>query len=86
MRIYARIPKNDSIEIRITGEQFRGKLFVNIREWWRPSSGADFVPTKKGMTYDVENNDQIIEALQAINAVLETEGVKEFAQEQPEAS
>lgn len=85
MRIYGRIAKNDSSEIRITGEQFRGKLFVNIREWWKPPHGADFLPTKKGVTYDVENNDQIIEALQAINTVFETESVKDFAQEQAEA-
>ncbi|KAI1270284.1 ssDNA-binding transcriptional regulator [Xylariaceae sp. FL1019] len=60
---------------RLTISEFKGQTLVNIREYWTDKSG-EMKPGKKGISLTVEQYSAVIEALPAINAELESKGVK----------
>ncbi|KAI1439168.1 transcriptional Coactivator p15-domain-containing protein [Xylaria sp. CBS 124048] len=58
---------------RVTIQPFRGKTFVNIREYYADASGA-LKPTKKGIMLPVEQYQTLVTMLPAINATLQSQG------------
>lgn len=40
---------NDTNEIRISNDEYKGKKFVSIRTWWHSGDG-DWKPGKQGIT------------------------------------
>ena len=73
------IEKSPNIQIHIYTDVYKGKEINSIREYWMAEDGESFVPTKKGVTYNYEAIDEIIEALQEQKAHLE-----EAKEEEPE--
>ncbi len=50
----AAIRKADSAEVRVTVQGYKGRRVVDVRVWYQPAGGADFVPTRKGITLDAD--------------------------------
>ena len=50
----AAIRKADGAEVRITVQGYKGRRVVDVRVWFQPAAGGDFVPTKKSVTMDAD--------------------------------
>lgn len=64
-------PREDE-EIRATISTFKGARYVSLRIFWRPE-GADFVPTKRGITISVEDLPELEAAVQALRDAVDEE-------------
>ncbi|KAI1497086.1 transcriptional Coactivator p15-domain-containing protein [Biscogniauxia marginata] len=58
---------------RITISGFKGKTYVNIREYYSDASG-DLKPGKKGIMLTPEQYNALLESIPAINAELQSKG------------
>lgn len=59
----AAIRKADGAEIRIAVSVYKGRRVVDVRVWYQPAGGADFVPTRKGVTFDADKLPALAEAI-----------------------
>ena len=50
----AAIRKADGAEVRVTVQDYKGRRVADVRVWYQPASGGDFVPTRKGITLDAD--------------------------------
>jgi len=62
----ARVCKSETAEVRVARNNWKGRRVVDIRIWFVPSGGADYVPSRKGITIDAGKLDELISALQEI--------------------
>lgn len=67
----ASIRKADGAEIRVTLQRFKGRSVVDVRVWYQPTDGGEFIPTRKGITLDIEKLPALAMALQR---AIETSG------------
>lgn len=58
------IRKSDTAEIRVTRSVWKMRQVVDVRLWYLPDGGADYVPSRKGFTVDAAKIPELIEALQ----------------------
>ncbi|KAI8633728.1 ssDNA-binding transcriptional regulator [Xylariaceae sp. FL1651] len=58
---------------RIVIQDFKGKTFVNIREYYSDAAG-DLKPGKKGIMLSLDQYNTLLEALPAVNANLQSKG------------
>lgn len=54
--------KSDKEEIRVERSDYKGRDYMSVRKWFRADSG-DWLPTKKGITFEVEYSREVIEAM-----------------------
>ncbi|KAI1107146.1 PC4-domain-containing protein [Jackrogersella minutella] len=59
---------------RATISDFKGKTFINIREYYTDSSSGDLRPGKKGIMLTPEQYNKLLEAIPSINAELRKKG------------
>ena len=59
----ARIEKNALNYLKISLNEFQGKKFLDIREWYIPEDSQDLRPTKKGITVSAEIFESFLKAL-----------------------
>ncbi len=59
------IRKSDTAEIRVTRSIWKMRQVVDVRLWYLPAGGTDYVPSRKGLTVDAAKIPELIEALQA---------------------
>ncbi|KAI0399418.1 transcriptional Coactivator p15-domain-containing protein [Xylaria palmicola] len=57
---------------RLVVQDFKGKTFVNIREYY--DSNGELKPGKKGIMLNLEQYDALLAAIPAINAELQSKG------------
>lgn len=50
----AAIRKADGAEVRVTVQGYKGRRVVDVRVWYQPVAGGDYVPTRKGVTVDAD--------------------------------
>lgn len=50
----AAIRKADGAEVRVTVQGYKGRRVVDVRVWYQPAAGGEFVPTRKGVTVDAD--------------------------------
>lgn len=50
----AAIRKADGAEVRVTVQGYKGRRVVDVRVWYQPAAGGDYVPTRKGITVDAD--------------------------------
>lgn len=50
----AAIRKADGAEVRVTVQGYKGRRVVDVRVWYLPATGGDYVPTRKGVTVDAD--------------------------------
>lgn len=62
----AAIRKADGAEIRVTPSVYKGRRVVDVRVWYQPANGVEFVPTRKGVTFDADKLPELIDALQRV--------------------
>jgi hypothetical protein len=61
------IRKTDTADVRVTRDSYKGRQTIDIRVWYRPKSGEEFVPSGKGVTLDAGKLDELLGALQAVS-------------------
>ena len=66
------IPLTDSTKILITKDTINEKTFGQIRVWTKPKGSDDFIPTKKGVAFDLSKTSELVQGL----LTLEDEGAK----------
>jgi hypothetical protein len=59
------IEKRDTEIIRISLKEYKGHDYVDIRQYYKSDDG-EFLPTKKGVTFNPELIDEIIDALRSL--------------------
>jgi hypothetical protein len=59
----AAIRKADGAEVRVTVQGYKGRRVVDVRVWYQPAAGGDFVPTRKGITVDADKLPALAEAI-----------------------
>jgi len=55
--------KADGAEVRVATDLYKGRRVLDVRVWYLPAGGADYVPTRKGVTLDADRLPDLIEAL-----------------------
>ena len=55
------IPQTDSTKILITKDTVNEKTFGQIRVWTKPKNNDDFIPTKKGLAFDLSKTGEIVQ-------------------------
>ncbi|KAI1365727.1 transcriptional Coactivator p15-domain-containing protein [Xylaria arbuscula] len=58
---------------RVVIQNFKGKNYVNFREYYSDASG-ELKPTKKGIMLTLEQYDDLLKAIPALNAELQSKG------------
>lgn len=58
------IRKSETAEIRVQRQIWKMRQVVDIRLWYLPQGGSEFVPSRKGFTVDAAKLPELIEALQ----------------------
>lgn len=58
--------------IKIEPSEFKGKIYVNIREWYKPNPEEDkLLPGKKGISLNMKEWNQIVENFDVIKQEIE---------------
>lgn len=60
------IRKNDTADVRVTRDSYKGRETIDIRVWFRDKAKGEFVPSSKGVTIDAGKWEALIEALKAV--------------------
>ncbi|MBU0710948.1 transcriptional coactivator p15/PC4 family protein [bacterium] len=60
------IHKNSMIQIRISRDDYQGKEYVDIREFFL-AEDEEFRPTKKGVKFSLDLLDEIIDGLSELS-------------------
>lgn len=68
----AAIRKADGAEVRVAVQSYKGRRVADIRVWYRPTSGGDFVPTRKGITVDADKLPELVAALAEVATSIST--------------
>jgi Transcriptional Coactivator p15 (PC4) len=63
--IIARLAKNETTEIRVTRQRYKGRLVVDVREFYIPQGSSEWVPTRKGLTMASQKFEQLLQACAA---------------------
>jgi hypothetical protein len=71
----ATIPKARGEEVRITLEEYRGRHLFGVRIWADYDGSGEARPTKKGVSFKIEQLPGLIEALQAAAAEARQRGL-----------
>jgi len=61
------VRKADGAEIRIAASVYKGRRVVDVRVWYQPAGGVDYVPTRKGITFDADKLSELIDALRRVS-------------------
>jgi hypothetical protein len=67
-------PKRPGEEIRITVEEFQGRMRVNIRTWWQNDFG-EWRPGKQGISLTPDQMRALLQALPRADQALKDEGL-----------
>ena len=57
------ISKTDKTQLRVSISDFTGKPQVDIRTYVKTAKSPDFIPTRKGISFDPAHIDAVIKAL-----------------------
>jgi hypothetical protein len=57
------IRKTDTAEVRVSRNYWKGRSVIDIRIWYLPKDGAEFVPSRKGLTIDGSKLPELLDLL-----------------------
>lgn len=63
-KILATIDRTDTEQLQISISEYKGKSYLNMRIFYTTDEGANWIPTKKGVTFSPEQIDILEEAIQ----------------------
>ncbi len=55
--------KADGAEVRVSVQEYKGRRVVDVRVWYRPRQGTEYVPTRKGITIDADKLPELMAAM-----------------------
>ena len=58
-----KITKSPTSEIRIQVKEFKGKTYIDLREWFITEEGGKWLPTKKGITISPRDWNEFVSAV-----------------------
>ena len=53
-RVIHSFQKNPEEEVRFSLKDYKERQYLDLRLWFQPSKGGEYLPTKKGLTLSVE--------------------------------
>ena len=59
----AAIRKADGAEVRVSVQDYKGRRVLDVRVWYRPRQGTEYVPTRKGITIDADKLPELMAAM-----------------------
>ncbi|MHB1099267.1 MAG: transcriptional coactivator p15/PC4 family protein [Burkholderiales bacterium] len=59
----AAIHKADGAEIRVATDLYKGRHVLDVRVWYQPSGRTEYVPTRKGVTFDADKLPELSAAM-----------------------
>ncbi|BAO29386.1 transcriptional coactivator p15/PC4 family protein [Sulfuritalea hydrogenivorans] len=62
-RTVGAIRKSESAEVRVSRGIWKGRPVVDVRVWYVPASGGDYVPSRKGLTIDAGKLPELVALL-----------------------
>ena len=60
------VRKTETAEVRVNRNAWKGRDVIDVRIWFLPPGGNDFIPTRKGLTIDASKLSELIEALREV--------------------
>ena len=57
------IRKTDTAEVRVSRNYWKGRSVIDIRIWFLPDGGTDYVPSRKGLTIDAGKLPELLDRL-----------------------
>ena len=57
------IPLTDTTKILVTKDTINDKTFGQVRIWTKTKDNDDFIPTKKGIAFDLSKTGEIVQGL-----------------------
>lgn len=73
-KILATIQRSDTEQLQMSVSEYKGKSYFNLRIFYTTDDGANWLPTKKGVTFTPDQLDLLTEAIE--------EAKKEFMKEE----
>ena len=73
-KLLAAIERTDTEQLQISISEYKGKSYLNMRIFYTTDDGQTWLPTKKGVTFTLDQIDLLEEAIQ--------EAKKEFMEEE----
>lgn len=65
-KVIGAINKSDVAEVRVTTTKFKDRPVLDIRVWFIPNGGDEFVPSRKGVTVDLNKVPDLVKILERI--------------------
>ena len=62
-KILATIDRTDTEQLQISVSEYRGKSYLNLRIFYTTDEGANWIPTKKGVTFAPDQLDVLTDAI-----------------------
>ena len=72
-KMLATVPRSATEQMQIAIKEYRGKSYLDMRIFYTTDDGANWLPTKKGVTCSPENLETLRDAID--------EAIKEFQTE-----
>jgi Transcriptional Coactivator p15 (PC4) len=69
------IEKNSRESLRLSVDEFKGRILLSARVWFKPSDGGDLRPGRDGWAINVDKLPQIIAELQRIETEARAAGM-----------
>lgn len=57
------IRKSMNAEIRVALDSYKGKTVADVRLWFQPKGGTDYVASRKGLTFDADKLPELAQAI-----------------------
>lgn len=61
--LLASIPKGEAAELRISIKTWKGRRTVDLRLYFKPDGGEEFIPSRKGVSFDASKLDALVDGL-----------------------
>lgn len=76
------IQTDEDNQIRISIKEYKEKEYLDIRKWWKPEGNDDYVPTKVGLNFNVDDTldsvDMMVKMLVNAYCILHETEVKDL--------
>ena len=57
------IQRNDKEQMRVQKKEYKGVSYIDIRVFFKPDNADEYIPTKKGITFNAELLPKVLMAL-----------------------
>lgn len=71
--ILATIPRTETEEIHIQINEYKGKKYLDLRVFYTTDGGANWLPTKKGVTFAPDKLEELKDAIEKAQKCFEEE-------------